>query len=180
MLTIADATSDDLIIHAARRRVQAPCGTLRKQRKTTVTKRLQAYGFTVADCENMGGNLQTLQKITSIALEHGSSSVAFGACFPRYLARAPPGVVRFLLLPEKEVYTRRWQNRNPSDTQSHDELLEEAVNVSKAPSTRVVYQPVDECVDQTVWRMCNELKRNPEPLNVGAERRRRLENHVST
>ena len=104
-------------------------------------------------------------------MKHGSSSVAFGACVPRYLARAPPGVVRFLLLPEKEVYTRRWQNRNPSDTQSHDKLLEEAVNVSKAPTIRVISQPVDECVDQTVWRMCNELKNSPETLSVGAERR---------
>ena len=128
--------------------------------KTTVTKRLQNYGFTAADCENMD-NFSTFLTVTETALRHRSSAVAFGACYASTLRDAPVGVVPILLLPEKEVYTRRWMNRNPNDPQEHDTQYAEAAKAANHPRTSVIFQPAEECVDQTVWRICNAVSQVP-------------------
>jgi hypothetical protein len=128
--------------------------------KTTVTKRLQNYGFNRASCGFMK-NFSDFKALSEHTVRSRPSAVAFDACGSAFLKEAPAGVVPILLLPEKEVYTRRWLNRNPNDTQDHEGLFDEAVQAAKHPRTRIIYQPVEECVDQTVWRICNAISRLP-------------------
>ena len=128
--------------------------------KSTVTKRLQNYGFNRASCGFIG-NFEKFQNLTEHLVSSRTSAVVFDTCESKFLQYAPTDVVPILLLPEKEVYTRRWMNRNPNDTQEHERLFDEAVQAAKHPGTRVIFQPVEECVDQTVWRTCNVVSQVP-------------------
>lgn len=135
--------------------------------KTTITRRLQNYGFTVNDCENIVANskierLAIFKNMTSLAQLYGTSAFAFGACFSRYLVSAPVGVDRVLLLPSEDVYLRRWKGRNESDVQSHRaEDYDAALALSKQRGSKImtIVQSVDECVDKTIVRICMALKR---------------------
>ena len=135
--------------------------------KTTITRRLQNYGFTVNDCENIDASskverLAIFQNMTSLAQQYGTSAFAFGACFSEYLLSAPVGVDRVLLLPSEAVYLRRWKGRNEKDVQSHRaEEYASALALSKRRGSKIltILQSVDECVDKTILRICIGLKR---------------------
>ena len=68
-----------------------------------------------------------------------------------------------MLVHLRQIYTRRWLNRNPNDTQDHEGLFDVAVQAAKHPRTKIIYQPVEECVYQTVLRICNAI--SPLPVN---------------
>ena len=134
--------------------------------KTTISRRLQNYGFTVNDCENIDASskierLAIFQNMTSLAQQYGTSAFAFGACFSEYLVSAPVGVDRVLLLPSEAVYLRRWKGRNEKDVQSHRaEEYASALALSKRRGSKIItiLQSVDECVDKTILRICIGLK----------------------
>ena len=130
--------------------------------KTTVTKRLQLYGFTVAECEALVGgkrneHFDRLTNLTRIAATYGTSAFVLSACYSEFLTRAPPGVDRVLLLPRKDVYDRRWRARDPNDKQDHDGSYARATEVSKERDIITIFQNDDECVDKTIVRICTAL-----------------------
>ncbi len=128
--------------------------------KTTCAKRFQNYGFMAMDCEdpwNRGckGHLSGLKDMTEKVNKELNTSFVFGACFGRFLESAPKYVIPVLILPEFNVYTKRWKNRNPNDTQQHNsryKICKEIANTNK--NILVLHQPIEECVDVTIYRIC--------------------------
>ena len=68
--------------------------------KTTVSKRLQNFGFNRASCGFMK-NFSDFKALSEHTARSRPSAVAFDACGSAFLKEAPAGVVPNLLLPEK-------------------------------------------------------------------------------
>ena len=130
--------------------------------KTTIAKRFQQYGFTTLECEDKWARKNRLESIYngSLLAANLQSSLIVAACDETYLLRAPDMVVPILILPTFDVYTERWKNRNPKDTQHHNERFNSSVRISMEMNTkvRVLHQYVEESVDETVRRICEIVK----------------------
>ena len=129
--------------------------------KTTVTRRMQEYGFMAVDCEIFGTSrcLAVLQRTTTTVRKYGRTAYVFGACYGSYLLKAPEFVVPVLLLPTFEIYTRRWQKRNPNDRQNHVRRWHsDHDKVASIKRTVTINQTDDrECLDATVHRVCTQV-----------------------
>jgi len=130
--------------------------------KTTCSKRFQDYGFMAMDGEdpwNRGDcRLSGLQKMTKKVYEELNSSFVFGACYGHYLLEAPEYVIPVLILPAFDVYERRWKKRNPNDTQSHNRRYKQCKEIAeKNKNILVLRQAQDECVDVTIYRICEMI-----------------------
>ena len=130
--------------------------------KTTIAKRFQQYGFTTLECEDKWARKNRLESIYngSLLAANLQSYLIVAACDETYLLRAPDMVVPILILPTFDVYTERWKNRNPKDTQHHNERFNSSVRISMEMNTkvRVLHQYVEESVDETVRRICEIVK----------------------
>ena len=129
--------------------------------KTSCTKRFQDYGFMAMDGEdswNNGNRLSGLKKITKKVYEELNTSFVFGACFGKYLLEAPEYVIPILILPDFDVYKRRWKKRNPNDTQNNNGRYRECQKIAKEhKNILVLHQPQDECIDVTIYRICEMI-----------------------
>ena len=162
--------------------------------KTTTTWRLGRYGFTPLDCEdremwaadcNLRGaagcnkvprdwELQSraMRNATLAALDTGAA-LSLGTCGPADLLKAPVNVMKVLLLPDHDLYTARWRNREKEtriklgrpdfvDTQHHEEgyqLFRELLDRAPDQVLRVMDNPDDgpSCVDASLIRLCNAV-----------------------
>ena len=124
--------------------------------KSTVVRRMHDYGFTIGDCESVQGNFTQFKMLTDIAKNHGTSSFAFGGCYSDYLEAAPAYVIPVLLLPSESVNKRRFTGRNnpEKNAQDLDHFRKMAIKTFKNPNITTIIQNEDECVDRTVWRVC--------------------------
>ena len=143
--------------------------------KTVIGLRMQEYGFMAFDCEDnptrqaaqsRGGNgaVGGLLHMTQRALQNRTSAFAFPACDARALELKPSGVCGVLLLPDRDVYERRWKARQAAkgraftfDKQNHDRDYNTSVRVANSfvPGLVVVRQETEECIDMTVLRLCS-------------------------
>ena len=129
--------------------------------KTSCSKRFQDYGFMAMDGEDSWNKnkdncrLSGLKKITKKVYEELNTSFVFGACYGKYLLNAPEYVIPILILPDFDVYERRWKKRNPNDTQNHNGRYRECQEIAKGhKNILVLHQPQDECIDVTIYRIC--------------------------
>ena len=130
--------------------------------KTTCSKRFQNYGFMAMDGEDPWASGVKNEKLTGLIRisekvhEELNCSFVFGACFENYLIKAPKYVIPILLLPSPDVYERRWKKRNKGDCQDHEGRYRSSKNISEKFKETVLtlHQPSDECVDTTIYRIC--------------------------
>ena len=151
--------------------------------KTTLGSRASEYGFMVMDCEDkwlpqfakdvpktagegdhkhldIPGRLQGLTNATNWAMRYAQSAMVFPACYSLFLARAPPHVLRVILLPGTEVYEARWRLRNPNDHQQHKYWYDDALRVWSHDHGASIVRVKDEsasCPDSSLIEMCNGL-----------------------
>lgn len=128
--------------------------------KTTCTKRFQEYGFMTLDSEdptfyNMSSRgIKGLQQVTEKVNKELDCSFVIGAGCGNFLLDAPDYVIPILILPEQSVYTKRWKSRN-NVPQNHQKWYEEDVEIAKTnKDILVLHQPIDECVETTIYRIC--------------------------
>jgi hypothetical protein len=122
-----------------------------------VARRMHDYGFTVGDCESVQGNFTKFIKLIELALEHGTSSFVFAACYAQYLESAHVGIHRVLLLPSKETNVQRMRERDPEDTQDIDYFFALAQQISEKEKIMTIVPHESECVDRTVVRICQAI-----------------------
>ena len=132
--------------------------------KTTVTKRFQEYGFMAMDCEDpwaAGNRTKNLIRTSHEVFVNGASSYVFAACFLKILRSKPSFVDTVLLFPNKRVYHQRWTTRNPNDNSKNDKQWLLAATMAKLykndASVSIIDQSTSECVDQTVFRICQNI-----------------------
>ena len=150
--------------------------------KSTIGLRASEYGFMTMDCEDswlalfatnvpksaagehahftIAERLMALTEATRWSQQYAKGAMVFPACYPMFLAEAPPHVLRVLLLPRPEVYVARWQMRNPADAQSHDFWYNQSVSLWQhdrgASMVRVSDEP-GSCPDSSLVEMCSGL-----------------------
>jgi hypothetical protein len=138
----------------------------------------------VLDCEDRWnrnsespGNLKArllggLLKVSDVANKTKQSGFLMGACFEDYLLSAPTYVVPVLLFPDFDVYTRRWHTRNPHDPQDHEMRWGKTQEISNSSDriVTIVQDSDDECVDATLFRICegvnNKYLTKSKPLGM--------------
>ena len=132
--------------------------------KTTCTKRFQDYGFMALDCEDHWNTGQPrfsgLLEMKKKEKNDLNSSFVFGACYGKFLQKAPEFVIPVLLFPSFDVYQRRWKKRNPNDNQSNNKrykICENIYNNNKNNKILVLHQPIEESVDVTIYRICEMI-----------------------
>ena len=129
--------------------------------KSTLTKRFQDYGFMTLDGEYLWNKnykynrFQGLTNISNKIYNELNCSFVLGACYGKYLLEAPKYVIPILLLPDKNVYTKRWKNRNPNDKQPHEKRYNDCVNLSKNAKILTLHQPINESIDVSIYRICD-------------------------
>lgn len=132
--------------------------------KTTCSKRFQDYGFMALDCEDYWNKsksicrLSGLKKMTEKVYKNLNTSFIFGACLGKYLLKAPEYVIPILILPDIDVYNRRWKNKNPNNKQDHNghyKICQEIANKHK--NINILRQSQDECIDTTIYRICEMI-----------------------
>ena len=138
--------------------------------KSTLGKRFQQYAFMVLDCEDKWahGQLKPLIAESRNAQVHGQTAFVFPACYSQYLTSAPDFVIPVVLLPDHDVYTQRWKERERlwlnlgigPDKQDHITRYKQTSEVAArlerdSPGHSVVLrQHEDECPDYTIYRIC--------------------------
>lgn len=133
--------------------------------KTTCTKRFQDYGFMALDSEDRNfnrpfPNLKGLQTITEKANNELNTSFVFGAGCGKFLQGAPDYVYPILILPDQNVYTMRWRNRNLIN-QNQQKYYNEDLEIAKNnKNILVLNQPIEESVDTTIYRICELVINN--------------------
>lgn len=133
--------------------------------KTTCSRRFQQYGFMALDSEDRTfnrpfPNLEGLQTVTEKANNELNTSFVFGAGCGKFLLGAPDYVYPILILPEQDVYTRRWRNRNLVN-QSQQKYYNEDLEIAKNhKNILVLHQPIEETVDTTIYRICELIINN--------------------
>ena len=150
--------------------------------KTTLANRSKAYGFV-----GISGDLwqprfsvphasrifndrsDSLIAATALGFRDSPTAIVMDAEHNRYLARAPPNVLRVMLLPEREVYYARWAERNESyweaskhlDMQPYTSKYSEALNMwhrdGGTTMIRVQDQGGNGCPDAALIDMCNGI-----------------------
>ena len=123
--------------------------------KSTIARRMRDYGFTTADCENVEG----ISSKSDRASSHGTSSFVIAACYAKYLGSVPTNVIPVLLLPKEDVNAKRFQQRDPEDTQDLPYFYKLAMEVSANDSVVTIRQRTEECVDRTIFCMCKTFPR---------------------
>ena len=142
--------------------------------KTSCSKRFQDYGFMAMDCEDpwnknkCGGchnchcRLTGLTKITEKVYNELNTSFVFGACHGKYLPKAPEYVHTVLILPDKQVYEKRWkkrgemENKYKNDGQNYNGRYKLCQEIAKKykDNILILHQPIEECIDVTIYRIC--------------------------
>ena len=107
-------------------------------------------------------NISDLVNITEKVHQELNTSFVFGACHCGNLVQAPKYVIPILILPDINVYKRRFKKRNPNDIQDYKESHKECQILAKKIAEKkvkyknilVLHQPIDECIDVTIYRIC--------------------------
>ena len=146
--------------------------------KTTLGNRFQQYGFMAFDCEDISAKpsktpvKERLINETLYAREHGRTAFAIPACYSQWLNAAPDFVIPVVLLPSRDVYTRRWKSRNPYDTQQHSKRYGRTLRTAQRlerekPGRAVVLRQDDdtECPDLSIYRICSAVNSLREARN---------------
>ena len=99
--------------------------------------------------------LTGLKNISEKVHKKLNTSFVFGACFGHFLESAPEYVIPILILPEPDVYDRRWKSRNPNDKQNYAGRYKICQRIAKNnKNILVLRQPQDEYIDVTIYRIC--------------------------
>jgi len=108
-----------------------------------------------------GNRTKNLIRTSHEVLVNGTSSYVFAACFLKILRSKPSFVNTVLLFPNKSVYHQRWNTRSPNGNSKYDKQWLLAATMAKLfkndASVSINRQSTSECVDQTVFRICQNI-----------------------
>ena len=118
------------------------------------------------DCEDSWNStkdrrLSVSEKISKKVYKGLNTSFVFGACYGSFLLKAPEYVTPILILPDFDIYERHWKKRNPNDKQGNNVRYCECQKIAeKNKNLLVLHQPHDECIDVTIYRICELIINN--------------------
>jgi len=128
--------------------------------KTTCTKRFQNYGFMVLDSEDRSFNRsyplpEGLTSVSQKIYNELNCSFVIGAAKGKYMLNPPEYIFPVLILPEKNVYKRRFKKCRKSSEIPMKRYQEDLEISNTNKDILVLHQPIEESIDTTIYRICD-------------------------